>query len=54
MGTKIEYALKRMPIMKPPGLDDISNEMRVVAGEGSVTEITNLANLMYREGCFPE
>ena len=54
MRTEIEYALKGMPLMKAPGPDDISTEMLVAAGERGVTELTNLANMMYREGCFPE
>ena len=52
--TEIEYALKGMPMRKAPGPDDITTEMLVAAGGRGVTEITNLANMMYSEGRFPE
>ena len=52
--TKIEYALKGMPMRKAPGPDDITTEMLVAAGGRGVTEITNVANMMYSEGRFPE
>ena len=52
--TEIEYALKGIPMRKAPGPDDITTEMRVAAGGRGVTEITNLANMMYSEGRFPE
>ena len=39
---------------KAPGPDDITTEMLVAAGGRGVTEITNLANMMYSEGRFPE
>ena len=52
--TKIEYALKGMPMRKAPGPDDVTTEMLVAAGGRGVTEITNLANIMYSEGRFPE
>ena len=39
---------------KAPGPDDITTEMLVAAGGRGVTEITNLANMMYSEGGFPE
>ena len=39
---------------KAPGPDDITPEMIVAAGGRGVTEITNLANMMYSEGRFPE
>ena len=39
---------------KVPGPDDITTEMLVAAGGRGVTEITNLANMMYSEGRFPE
>ena len=51
------YITKRvvgLPLIKAPGPDDISTEMLVAHGEGEVTELTHLANMMYREGCFPE
>ena len=38
-------------IMKAPGPDRIATEMLVVAGKRGVTELTNLANMIYREGC---
>ena len=34
--------------------DDITTEMLVAAGGRGVTEIANLANMMYSEGRFPE
>ena len=37
---------------KAPGPDDITTEMLVAAGGRGVTEITNLANMMYSEGRF--
>ena len=43
-----------MPMRKAPGPDDITTEMLVAAGGRGVTEITNLANMMYSEGRFPE
>ena len=43
-----------MPMRKAPGPDDITTEMLVVVGERGVTEITNLANMMYSEGRFQE
>ena len=52
--TKIEYALKGMPMRKAPGPDDITTEMLVAAGGRGVAEITNLANMMYSEGRCPE
>ena len=52
--TEIEYALKGMPMRKAPKPDDITTEMFVAAGGRGVTEITDLANMMYSEGCFPE
>ena len=40
---------------KAPGPeDDITTKMFVAAGGREVTEITNLANMMYSEGRFPE
>ena len=39
---------------KAPGPDDITTEMLVAAGGRGVTEITNLANMMYGEARFPE
>ena len=39
---------------KAPVPDDITTEMRMVTSGRGVTEITNLANMMYSEGCFPE
>ena len=39
---------------KAPGPDDITTEMLVAAGGRGVAEITNLANMMYSEGGFPE
>ena len=39
---------------KAPGPDDITTEMFVAAGGRGVTEITNLSNMMYSEGRFPE
>ena len=42
--------LKGMPLRKAPGPDDISTKMLVVASGRGVTEITNLANMMYSEG----
>ena len=39
---------------KAPGPDDITTEMLVAAGGRGVTEITNLANMMYSEGRFQE
>ena len=39
---------------KAPGPDDITTEMLVAVGGRGVTEITNLANMMYSEGRFPE
>ena len=41
-------------MMKAPRLDDISNEIRVAAGDGGVTGLTYLGNMIYRESCFPE
>ena len=38
---------------KAPGPDDITTEMLVVTGGRGVTEITNLANMMYSEDRFP-
>ena len=43
-----------MPLRKAPGPDDITKEMLVAAGGRGVSEITNLANMMYSEGRFPE
>ena len=43
-----------MPMRKAPGPDDITTEMLVAAGGRGVMEITNLANMMYSEGGFPE
>ena len=34
--------------------DDITTEILVAAGGRELTEITNLANIMYSEGSFPE
>ena len=48
------YALKGMPMRKAPRRDDITTEMLVAAGGRGVTDITNLANMMYSEGRFPE
>ena len=39
---------------KAPGPDDITTEMFVAAGGRGVTEIINLANMMYNEGRFSE
>ena len=39
---------------KAHGPDDITTEMLVAAGGRVLTEITNLANMMYSEGRFPE
>ncbi len=52
--TEVEFALKGMPTRKAPGPDDIYTEMLVASGEAGLTELTNLANMMYTEGCFPE
>ena len=52
--TEIEYALKGMPMRKAPGPDDITTEMLVATGVKGVTEITNLANVMYSEGRIRE
>ena len=51
---EIEYALKGMPMRKAPGPDDITTEMLAAAGGRGVTKITNLSNMMYSEGRFPE
>ena len=37
-----------------PEPDDIYTGMIVAAGEAGLTEFTNLSNMMYKEGCFPE
>ena len=52
--TEIGYALKGIPMRKAPGPDDITTKMLVAAGGRGVTEITNLSNMMYSEGRFPE
>ena len=39
---------------KAPGPDDITTEVLVAAGGRGVTEITNIANMMYSEGRFQE
>ena len=39
---------------KTLGPDDITTEMLVAADGRGVTDITNLANMMYSEGRFPE
>ena len=52
--TDIEYALKGMSMRKTPGPDGITTEMLVAAGGRGVTEITNLANMIYSDGRFPE
>ena len=52
--TESEYALKGIPMRKAPGPDNITTEMFVAAGGRGVTDITNLANMMYSEGRFPE
>ena len=39
---------------KAPGPDDITTEIIVAAGGRGVTEITNLAIMMYSESRFPE
>ena len=39
---------------KAPGPDDITTEMLVATGGRGVTEITNLANMMYSEGSIYE
>ena len=39
---------------KAPGPDDITMKMLMAAGGRGVTEVTNLANIMYSEGRFPE
>ena len=39
---------------KTSGPDDITTKMLVAAGGRGVTEITNLENMMYSEGRFPE
>ena len=39
---------------KAPGPDDTITEMVVAVGGRGVTEIPNLANMMYSEGRFPE
>ena len=43
-----------MPMRKTPRPDDITTKMPVAAGGRWVTEITNVANMMYSEGRFPE
>ena len=52
--TEIDYALMGMPRRKIPGPDGITTEMLVAAGGTEVTEITNLANMMYSEVRFRE
>ena len=47
---EVEFALKRMPLNKAPGLENIFTEMFVASGEAGLTELTSLANLMYQEG----
>ena len=54
MRIEIEYALKGMPMKKTLGTYDFTTEMLVAAGGRGVTKITNLANMMYNEGRFPE
>ena len=51
--AEVEFALKRMPINKAPGPDDIVTEMLVASGEAGLKELTSLSNRMYKEGCFP-
>ena len=51
--TYIEYDLKGMPMRKAPGPYDITTEMLVAAGGSGVTEITNLANIIYSDGRTP-
>ena len=43
-----------MPMRKAPGPDDTITEMVVAVSGRGVTEIPNLANMMYSEGRFPE
>ena len=51
---EVEFALKGMPINKVPGTDTIFTEMLVASGEAGLTDVTNLTNMMYQEGCFQE
>ena len=38
---------------RSPGLDGITTEMLVAAGDIGITELTKLANMMYVKGSFP-
>ena len=49
---EVEYVLKRMPMRKSPGPDDIVTEMLVAAGDMGVAELTKLSNMMYIQGGF--
>ena len=49
---ELEHALRRMPMKKSPGPDDITTELLVAAGDIGITELTKLANMMYVQGSF--
>ena len=50
---EVEYTLKRMPMGKSPGPDDIVTEMLVAAGDMEIAELTKLSNMIYIQGGFP-
>ena len=50
---EVEYALKGMPMRRPPGPDNIVAEMLVAAGDMGIAELTKLSSMMYIQGGFP-
>ena len=49
----VEHAFRGMPMKKSPGPEDITTEMLVAAGAIGITELIQLANMMYVQGSFP-
>ena len=50
---EVEHALRGMPENKSPGPDGITTEMLVAAGEIGILELTEMSNMIYNQGSFP-
>ena len=50
---EVEHALRGMPEKKSPGPDGITTEMLVAAGKVGILELTELSNMIHKQGSFP-
>ena len=50
---EVEHALRGMPEKKSPGPNGITTEMLVAAGEIGILELTEMSNMIYNQGSFP-